>query len=738
MILNDNSTQQINTLVIQLQNKITNLTNEFRKLNNNIDDLNSEISDLEKRVSSNENDADNNIGDLDSKISDLEKRVSSNENDAAVMNTEILANTEAISGKADKIHTHTKSEITDFPTSLKNPNALTINGKTYDGSTAVDAGVQTVANGGTGVTTQADINKAFISNLDVGNSDVTDGTEFVSSWASDNGFAETAEGALNKPYKRQFIKVWNYIKNKISSVLGLTKDNYGGTADSAKMLKPFYYWNDPYLYDPTNDIRYFVFKITMPSYFNSILIQIYSDINYARSRKYILGLWHEDRWGYNVSVTDLGGTINGALRVWLGNDGNVYLQARCEWTSRISFSHLEDITNITVEKIGASRFGSNTDLDGNVLFTPLTDPIIDCGAIRGDLSSASKVEQYLKADVFTGKFQGDVTGNLTGTADKATSVVDYGDTSRTIQIGYVGAGATVDNLSCIAGYLTGGTQIKDVSKSVLQAWLGLSNYLPLSGGTVTGATQFNNYVKLNAWDGYGTGTANLWYNGNNKFVEIQNATDLKLSGVNVSKEGHTHTKSQITDFPTSLPANGGTASNCSGNSATATQLQTARTINIQDSSATYTGTGASFNGSGDATIKLPSTIKANEFKIYDGQQSIAYRSKSYNGFKMHEAQTKALYIEGREANAGDSGGLAITNDSVTVFGSGNTNGVFRVVNEDNAGDGSKTAPAIFNIFKDGNVTMTGRLTAPSATIGDRPVITGTYSASDGILNLYTN
>ena len=118
MILNDNSTQQINTLVIQLQNKITNLTNEFRKLNNSIDDLGSEISDLEKRVSSNENDADNNIDGLDSKISNLEKRVSSNENAAAAMNTEIEANTEAISGKADKIHTHTKSEITDFPTSL--------------------------------------------------------------------------------------------------------------------------------------------------------------------------------------------------------------------------------------------------------------------------------------------------------------------------------------------------------------------------------------------------------------------------------------------------------------------------------------------------------------------------------------------------------------------------------------------------------------------------------------------
>ena len=251
MILNNNSTQQINTLLIQLQNRITNSTNEFIKLN---DKLNNKI--------------DNKIDNLDSKISDLEKN---NDYDVSEMNAKIKANTEAISGKADKnhthikseitdfdhthddryytesevdtklsgkadkIHTHTKSQITDFPTSLKNPNALTINGKTYDGSSAVDAGVQTVANGGTGVTTQADINKAFIGNLDTGESDVTDGTEFVSSWASDNGFAETTDGALNTPYKRKFILVWNYIKDKISSVLGLTGKKLtlqGGTVSS--------------------------------------------------------------------------------------------------------------------------------------------------------------------------------------------------------------------------------------------------------------------------------------------------------------------------------------------------------------------------------------------------------------------------------------------------------------------------------------------------------------------------
>ena len=255
MILNNNSTQQINTLLIQLQNRITNSTNEFIKLN---DKLNNKI--------------DNKIDNLDSKISDLEKN---NDYDVSEMNAKIKANTEAISGKADKNHTHikseitdfdhthddryytesevdtklsgksdknhthTKSQITDFPTSLKNPNALTVNGKTYDGSSAVNAGVQTVANGGTGVTTQADINKAFIGNLDIGTDDVTDGTEFVSSFASDNGFAETAEGGLNKPYKRQFIKVWNYIKGKISSVLGLTKDNYGGKAAKSGFLDEY-------------------------------------------------------------------------------------------------------------------------------------------------------------------------------------------------------------------------------------------------------------------------------------------------------------------------------------------------------------------------------------------------------------------------------------------------------------------------------------------------------------------
>lgn len=58
------------------------------------------------------------------------------------------------------------------------------------------------------------------------------------------------------------------------------------------------------------------------------------------------------------------------------------------------------------------------------------------------------------------------------------SVVDYGDTSKNIKIGYSGAGITGDNIKYIAGYtVSDGTagnvaRIKDISKDALKSWLG--------------------------------------------------------------------------------------------------------------------------------------------------------------------------------------------------------------------------------------------------------------------------
>ena len=292
-LLKDNNYKEINVALLSLEadikNKITGfdtsvIDKQLAEINSRIDKINDgnnntsdEIEDINSKLNRNSNKIKNierNIEDIDTKIDDIEQKLSdifSAENKVTDFNTTTNSGiyywtTSAANKPTDygvllvnkydggsgsiwinQIAYGTNNKIY-FRQNINSGNwtewkavafegevnaTLTVNGKTYNGSEAVDAGVQTVENGGTGVTTQADINKAFIGNLETGESDVTDGTEFVSSYASDNGFAETADGALNSPYKRQFIKVWNYIKGKISSVLGLTKDNYGGKASTA-------------------------------------------------------------------------------------------------------------------------------------------------------------------------------------------------------------------------------------------------------------------------------------------------------------------------------------------------------------------------------------------------------------------------------------------------------------------------------------------------------------------------
>ena len=105
-------------------------------------------------------------------------------------------------------------------TAKKVANALTVNGKTYDGSSAVNAGVQTVANGGTGATDAA---TAF--------NTLADGVRDAFSPADNEKMLLKQASATW--YKTTCLDFWNYIKGKISSVLGLTKDNYGGKASTA-------------------------------------------------------------------------------------------------------------------------------------------------------------------------------------------------------------------------------------------------------------------------------------------------------------------------------------------------------------------------------------------------------------------------------------------------------------------------------------------------------------------------
>lgn len=86
---------------------------------------------------------------------------------------------------------------------------------------------------------------------------------------------------------------------------------------------------------------------------------------------------------------------------------------------------------------------------------------------------------------------------------------------------------------------------------------------------------------------------------------------------------------------------------------------------------------------------------------------IGYRDATISGIVMHDISaannTKALYIQTNGYDApSDIGGLAITNDCVTAFGSGDNGSVFRVLNEDDVNLG-----ALFNVAKDGTLTRLG-------------------------------
>lgn len=97
----------------------------------------------------------------------------------------------------------------EIPTSVKNPYSLTTFGVVYDGSTEK---VVSPSN--------------FISQLREDTSVVTDGTMFITSYASNSGFADT--NAVNVPYKRKAARLWDYIKAKtdtLYSTLGHNHDN---------------------------------------------------------------------------------------------------------------------------------------------------------------------------------------------------------------------------------------------------------------------------------------------------------------------------------------------------------------------------------------------------------------------------------------------------------------------------------------------------------------------------------
>ena len=149
-------------------------------------------------------------------------------------------------------HTHKWADITDRPSSLKNPSALSWSGYSsgsYDGSAAKSISIPNntnqLTNGAGFITASASITgnaatatkvnhslsvfgKSFNGSADVTVADtdlitsiltatanLTDKTEILTSYASDNGFNDS--NAKNRIYRRPASAIWGYINNKTIS-----------------------------------------------------------------------------------------------------------------------------------------------------------------------------------------------------------------------------------------------------------------------------------------------------------------------------------------------------------------------------------------------------------------------------------------------------------------------------------------------------------------------------------------
>lgn len=102
----------------------------------------------------------------------------------------------------------------------------------FDGSANIEPGVTgtlPVANGGTGKTTLGDSANALINGLSTGSDAPKDNDYYISQYAGGGTTTTTF-------HRRPVSALWEYIKGKISSVLGLTASSYSGNSATATKL----------------------------------------------------------------------------------------------------------------------------------------------------------------------------------------------------------------------------------------------------------------------------------------------------------------------------------------------------------------------------------------------------------------------------------------------------------------------------------------------------------------------
>ena len=522
-----------------------------------------------------------------------------------------------------------------IPTTLKNPYPLTTFGVAYDGSSTKTVDKTT-----------------FISTLEEATATITDGTMLVTSYASDNGFADT--NALNTPYKRKASCLWSYIKGKTDSsyitALGTSGNYLTYTINSNinKITVP--YATSSGNADTLDDIHAsgLLTAVTNPNTGISITVggttktvasitaNKANQLTNARTingvsfdgSKNVTGVFtsglHEAylNWGgKNLSGTF--GPIDAALVPMLG-------------ANRFAFGKPAGIT-ITYSRDGGSTWTDYGASDTNKqnLFSP---PGSTFGIGNNDSSNKATANYMLRVEISTSSF---------GLYTQLNKFVIYCNTN-----GSTGSYCTVEG----SLQSTPTTFKTFIDKASISGWSGYNvlNYpdsictygntpasqygiIRFTFGCTGGSTTYTGLriLKIYGFGGVGWSTPStlasqgtVYSIGSNQSVTFPGtvtipsliATDIYKSGGNASQllraDGGvaTFNWSGQSGQPTWLWGGNGQHTyyvyNPSNfNVSSAKTLTTARTFTISDG--TNSGTATSFDGSKNVTLSLPSTIKAN-------------------------------------------------------------------------------------------------------------------------------
>ena len=276
-----------------------------------------------------------------------------------------------------------------------------------------------VAKGGTGKTTENDAANTFINSLTTGESAPEDNDYFISQYV--NG------GTTTTTYHRRPIsKLWEYIKNKISSALGLTASDYSGRAHIATNAD--YSKN---MYSQTLDLseldktKFYPLFCASETNFAEVAINSAST---ASSSKY-----NQNRIHFDISTmgwSDTPFTLN--IREYACHDNNeitigcigrgehggawaIWLRGGIRYTC---FSRDADLSLKTSDytygdetyTVGTNYYGgANTNV--KIEFTPQST------ITQGSYSSRPIAAPGIKATI---NFIGDLVGNVTGNSETAT------------------------------------------------------------------------------------------------------------------------------------------------------------------------------------------------------------------------------------------------------------------------------------------------------------------------------